>query len=288
MLGFCQSLWLIMRTRPDAIFIKGGYVGVPLGLAAALFRVPFITHDSDTVPGLANRIVGRWARMHATGMPTEYYRYPKSKMRFTGTPVGPEFQAVTDEIQKSAKRELGIDEQMRVILVTGGSLGAQRINQVVKSMAPDLLEKHSNLFLIHQVGQANKDIYGDYIHPRLRAETFIDKFYVTSAAADLVVARGSATTISQLSIQAKPTILIPSPFLAGGHQLKNAKVLEEQGAAVVLQEKELLDQPTLLTASIEELLDNDEVRQKLSVAISGLAKPEAAREISKLILEIQK
>src|SRR5690606_13564925 len=76
LIGFCQSVWLLLRRRPDVVFIKGGYVGVPIGLAAALLKVPFITHDSDAVPGLANRVVGRWARLHATGMPEKFYDYP--------------------------------------------------------------------------------------------------------------------------------------------------------------------------------------------------------------------
>lgn len=276
---------MLVTKRPKVIFIKGGFVGVPIGLTAAICRIPFVTHDSDTMPGLANRIVARWAKLHATGMPEDFYPYPRAKTRFTGTPISSDFSQVDKHDQATAKTELGIDKDSRVVLVTGGSLGSQRINTIMKSIVPSFLEQHPNAVVIHQVGQANQETYGDYINSRLRVEPFIEKFYLASAAADVVIARASATTIAGLSIQGKPTILIPSPFLSGGHQLKNAQVMSEKNAAIVLGEKDLLENPNLLASSLNSLLGNDNERQKLSDAISLLAKPAAAHELARLILE---
>ena len=284
-LGFWQALWLMVRVRPDLMFVKGGSVGVPLGLAAVLCRIPYITHDSDVIPGLTNRIIGRWARLHATGMPAEFYPYPAEKTRFTGIPVGPNFKLVTEEDQKLAKTSIGIPADARVILITGGSQGSQRINAAVKLIMPGLLEMYPDVYVIHHVGRGNENVYGDYHNPRLKLEPFIDKFYESSAAADVVIARSSATTIAELGIQAKPVILVPSPFLAGGHQLKNAEHLNEHHAAVVIPESELMTNPKLLSSAITDLLNDPRKRQVLASNLSALSRPNAARELAVLLLE---
>ncbi len=261
---------------------------MPVGLAAAIMRIPFVTHDSDTMPGLANRIISRWAKLHSTGMPVEFYSYPRNKTKFVGTPVGRDFSLVNKEDQDSAKNILGIPQKAQIILVTGGSLGSQRINSIMEAIVPGILENHDEVFVIHQTGESNKGVYGDYHNPRLRVEPFIKNFYTASAAADIVIARASATTIAGLSIQAKPMILIPSPFLSGGHQLKNAQAMSDKNAAIVLQEKHLIAKPGLLAEVLEDLLSNTKLRQKLSSAMSRLAKPDAASELARIILENSK
>ncbi len=283
-----QAVWLLISNRPNAIFIKGGFVGVPIGLAAAILRIPYITHDSDTMPGLANRIIGRWAKMHATGMPVEFYPYKKAKTRFTGIPISDDFRFVTKKDQLKAKNTLKIPADARVVLVTGGSLGSQRINTIMGAILPGILDKNTDLVVIHQVGHANQKVHGNYQNLRLIVKSFIEKFHIASAAADVVIARASATTIAGLSIQAKPTILIPSPFLSGGHQLKNAQVMKDKNAAVVLQEETLLKEPNILAEKLEDLLENSQHRQNLSRAIAELAKPDAARDLAQLILENSK
>lgn len=284
--GCVQSVWLMLKKRPDVVFIKGGFVGVPIGLAAALCRVPFVTHDSDTTPGLANRIIARWARLHATGMPTGFYSYPADKTRFTGVPLAEQFTKVTPAAQQTARRLLNLPQNAEVILVTGGSLGSRRINHIVKQIIPELLAARNNLYVIHQVGQGNENLYADYTHPRLQSMPFIEKPYDASAAANVIITRGSATTIAGLAVQAKPIIVIPSPFLAGGHQLKNAEHLEAQKAAVVLSEKELLKHPALLSKSLENLLDHPEERRQLSEALTKLGKADAAKALAELLLEV--
>ncbi len=286
-LGFWQALWLLLRTRPKVIFIKGGFVAVPVGLAAAILRIPFLTHDSDTMPGLANRIIGRWAKIHATGMPAEFYAYPESKKRFTGIPIAPVFKPVDESARVEAKNEMGIDADQKVIVVTGGSQGSQRINQIFSKVAPKLLEDE-NVFVIHHVGKNNETVYGDYTNSRLRVEPFIEKFYQASAAADIIVARGGATNIAEASLQGKPMVLIPSPFLTGGHQLKNAEHLAALGAIISLDEAELLSNPELLLETLKRLLDNKAQRQLLAENLSKLSKPHASEELATLLLEIAK
>src|SRR3990167_4698141 len=140
LIGLVQAVVLIGREKPDVVFLKGGFVGVPIGLAAALWRRPIVTHDSDALPGLANRIVARWAHVHATGMPAKYYRYDAKKIKHVGVLVGRAYQTVTPELKNMYRREVGIPEQGTVLFITGGSLGSQRINTACASFVADLLE----------------------------------------------------------------------------------------------------------------------------------------------------
>jgi UDP-N-acetylglucosamine--N-acetylmuramyl-(pentapeptide) pyrophosphoryl-undecaprenol N-acetylglucosamine transferase len=285
-LGILQALLIMVREHPRIVFVKGGYVGMPVGLAAAALRIPYVTHDSDTVPGLANRVISRWARMHATGMPTEYYAYPKSKMRYTGIPVSDKFQRVTLEKKDRAKVALGIPTDMKVILVTGGSQGSIRLNNAMAEIVPELLRRHTDVFVLHHVGRGNEGTYGDFTSPRLRVESFIMAFFQASAAADVVVARAGANTIAELSIQEKAAILIPSPFLAGGHQLKNAEHLQSQYAALVLHEMDVSRDPNLLLRTITNVLEQPKLRTELAQRLSTLSKPFAARELANTLLEV--
>lgn len=287
-IGFFEAIIVLIRIRPEIIFVKGGYVAVPLGLAAVLLRIPFVTHDSDTVPGLANKIISRWARLHATGMPVEFYGYPKNKTRFTGTPVGDVFAHVDENAKKTAKMELGISKDAAVVLVTGGSQGSRRINEVVMKIVPPLLEQIPNCFVIHHVGQGNQHLYGNYKNNRLKVEPFIQKFHIAAAAADIVLSRGSATTIAEMSVQGKPLIIIPSPFLAGGHQIKNAEQLQKSGAAIVLGEAEVRNSPAILLSVIKGLLANKDKREQLSRNIEMLGRPGAAKEIAELLIDLAK
>lgn len=207
-------------------------------------------------------------------------------MHYTGIPVDSDFKLVTAPDQRQAKVSLGIDEDSMLILITGGSQGSQRINTMMLQIIPKLLDKRPKVTVIHHVGQKNQDVYGDYQNSRLRIEPFIEKFFQASAAADIIVARGSATTIAEVGIQAKPLVLIPSPFLAGGHQLKNAEHLASQGAVISLSESELLKNPVMLFETLETLLDSPEERRRLSAAISALGKPDAASELAALLLEV--
>lgn len=287
LIGFSEALWLLISRRPNVIFIKGGFVAVPIGLAAALLKIPYITHDSDTMPGMANRIISRWARLHATGMPAEFYPYPERKTVYVGIPLNREFAYVSEELRQEYRRSLKLPDNSQVLLVTGGSLGARRLNQAVVQAIPALLHKYENLYIFHQTGKGQEKIYEgvDLPSDRMQAFAFGNNMFRYSGAADVVVARAGATSIAEFAAQGKACIIVPNPILAGGHQLKNAAHLAQYEAALVIDEHSLSHDPDQLRQAIEKLLEDNELRQRMATNINKLSKPDAARSIAKLLLE---
>lgn len=293
LIGIYQSWRLLRKLRPDVIFIKGGFVGVPVGLAAAKLGIPYVTHDSDALPGLANRIVSRWASRHAVALPPEIYKYPADKTVMTGIPLQAEFTPVSAEIKQKYRTKLQLPAKAKVLFIIGGGLGAQRINQAVASAVPHLLREFKDLHVIHGAGRANKadmeSVYAKKLSTaeqgRLEVRGYINDVYLYSGAADIILTRAGATNLAEFSLQGKACIVVPSPFLAGGHQLKNAEYLEEQGAAVVLKESDLTADPNRLARQASRLLDDAAKRRELGLKLSKFAKPKATRDLARLILE---
>lgn len=284
-IGMIQSLFLIRRLRPDIILLKGGFVGVPVGLSAAFWKLNFITHDSDALPGLANRIVSRWALYHATGMPAEYYRYPEASVRYVGVLVGPQYERVNSDKQAEYKQQLGIDEKMQVMTVTGGSGGAAVINKAVRAIIADLLEANPALCVFHQVGIGKGGLYKDYSHERLQVVELLNPMYRYTAASDVIVTRAGANTMAELGVQGRACVVIPNPLLTGGHQLKNAELWQAEQAAIVVSEQTVKKNPQELQAYIQKLLDNPEDRERLAENLSKLTVKDAASSLAELMLE---
>ncbi len=288
-IGTLEAIWLVGKLKPDAVFLKGGFVVVPVGLAAVLRRIPIVTHDSDAMPGLANRLVGRWARIHATGLPTEFYNYPKEKAHYVGVLVGEAFVPVDANLQRQYKNELNIPLEGEMLLITGGSLGAQRLNEAFVKLSPALLSKYPNLHIVHQVGEGNLDIYNETAKlERLTVLEFITNMHVYMGASDVVVTRAGATNLAELGIQGKACVVVPNPQLSGGHQLENAKYLLQHRAAVVVDEAGFVAQIDDLQRAIEKLLDYPLIRYELGRSLHSLSKADAAQELATLILEAAK
>ena len=150
--GFFQSIFKFILWRPDVVFTKGGYVCLPVGVAAYLLRIPIVVHDSDAHPGLTNRILSKWASAIATGAPLKYYNYPAEKSRYVGIPIASEFHEFSESEQRIAKTKWGIDENRPLVVVTGGGLGASRINDAVALKLDELLNMAS-VVLISGNGQ---------------------------------------------------------------------------------------------------------------------------------------
>jgi UDP-N-acetylglucosamine--N-acetylmuramyl-(pentapeptide) pyrophosphoryl-undecaprenol N-acetylglucosamine transferase len=287
------ALRIIGKFKPDAVFSKGGFVVVPVGMAAKLRGVPIVTHDSDAVPGLANRIVGRWARIHATGMPAEFYSYKPATIRYVGVPINPQIRKVTPKIQKEYRNRLGLPDEANVMLLSGGGNGSRRLNNLLLGAAPELLAKDLSMRIIHICGWLHEaDVKASYKDKltgeqlkRVSVMGFTPEFYAYSAAADVIVARAGATTIAELSAAGKACVIIPSPFLAGGHQLKNAEQLAAADAAVILDEQVDADE---FLAVVNELFTSDSRRFELSRNIFALAKPQAAAELAEMIIKTAK
>lgn len=286
--GFFQSMYKLIIWRPDVVFTKGGYVCLPVGMAAHVLRIPLVIHDSDAHPGLTNRVLSRWATSIGTGAPLEYYRYPSDRAQYVGIPVNEAFHPYTAAEQKAAKEEWGIDTKKPLVVVTGGGLGARRLNNtVVESLSQ--LQRMASVVLVAGAGQYDElrailppDSSNFQLYP------FINNIHSLLGAADIVVTRAGATTILELAALAKPTILVPNAALTGGHQLKNAAVYGEAQVAIVLDEDAMVAKPELLVKAIKSYLDDPKTTAIMAKRFGTFAKPHAAEDMAEMILKAAK
>lgn len=292
--GLGQARRLLKKIKPDIIFIKGGFVGVPVGLAAAQLGIPYVTHDSDAIPGLANRIIARWAAAHAVALPKELYGYSPAKTFVVGVPVASDYKPVTAELERRYRQELKIANTAPVIFVTGGGNGAQRLNEAVVAIVPQLFERYPELVVLHAVGpdhvESTKSAYAKVLSPELldhiRVEGFVRGLYRYSGAADLIITRAGATSIAEFAAQAKACIMVPNPQLTGGHQVKNAQVLAAEGAVRLVTETQLdTSGAAILEQETSKLLDDSANRNELGKKIAQFAHPQAAQELARLLLK---
>ena len=287
--GTVQSIAKLVRWRPDVVFTKGGFVCLPIGFAAHLLHIPLVIHDSDAHPGLTNRILARWAVGIGTGAPLKYYPYPSKISRYVGVPVMAEFVPFDEAKRKAIKSSLGFDSARPLIVVTGGGLGAQRLNMAVATTLHDLM-KQTNVILISGEAQYEEmRTLTPQDDERYQLHAFVSKGMADMlGAADIVIARAGATTILELAALAKPTILVPNGFLTGGHQLKNAAVYAEKGAVSVIDELELEKRPDMLLDEVVNILADHARQKKMSDAFYEFAKPHAARDMAELIVSAVK
>ena len=288
-----RSLRILRKTRPDVVFSKGGFVAVPVGIAAHLLRIPIVTHDSDSVPGLANRIVGRWAMLHAVGAQAGDYPYPKESLVYTGIPLLPQIKPVSRTEQAQLKSQLGLRPTASVLFVASGGNGSRTLNNLVVQAAPTLLASNPELQIFHLTGNQHLTEVKQAYHAILESQQlkrvtilgFSSEFYKLSGAADLIISRAGATSLSEYALQAKACIIIPSPFLAGGHQLKNIEQLVKQDAVVSIDNDARADE---LVGVVGELLRDEPRRRELASNLAATAQPQAAQKLSSLILDLAK
>lgn len=285
LIGCAQSVILLLQLKPQAIFLKGGFVGVPVGLAGALLRRPLLTHDSDAIPGLANRIVSRFVRTHAVSMEPALYPYPVAKTTQVGVLVEPGFQPVGSAEQAAFRHDIAIPVDATVLLITGSSSGAQRLNEAVMQIVDQLLTDYPSLHIVHQTGRGFADIYGEYRHDRLQVVAFMRPMYAYTGAADIVVARASANTLAELGTQNKPVIAVPNPFLTAGHQLKNAQILEQQNAIISVTETIEGTNAAELDLAIRTLLNNPTERAQIAGNLHRVTMTGAADTLAKLLIQ---
>lgn len=279
---------IIKEFKPDICVGTGGYVSGPVLRAAAKLGIPTVIHEQNAFPGITNKMLAKKADRVMLAMPAAKKHF-KGKCRFveTGNPVRGEI--LTADRDK-ARKELGLDERP-VILSFGGSLGARIINEsladIIARSAKDGKYQH-----IHAYGQYGK-WFPDLLKEKgadlenaknLDIREYINNMPTCLAAADVVVARAGAITLSEIQVKGKPSVLIPSPNVAENHQFHNAMSLVEKNAAVMIEEKDLT--PEKLTEAIDELASDPERLKQYSENAKKMAVDDAAKRIYSVIIEV--
>lgn len=281
---------ILRQFQPDVVIGTGGYASYPLVKAAARDGIPTAIHESNMVPGLTTEVLAGYADRVMVGFEAcrEHYRHPE-KVVVTGTPVREDFFRLTKE---EAKRQLGVDDGRPLIVSFWGSLGASGMN---RQMA-DFLALEAVKEPFHHIHGAGKSGYPALLellkekgvdlkdHPALQVREYIYDMALVMRAADLVLCRAGASTISELTALGVPAVIVPSPYVTNNHQEKNARVLEQAGAAAVVLEKDSSGQALFQTAC--GILHQEARRSAMEEAMASLGIRDAAERIYQTILEI--
>ena len=288
--GVASAARLLVRLRPRVVFATGGFVALPVVLAAATLRVPIVIHEQTTVPGLANRIGARFARRIAVTFPDGGGHFPAAKVVVTGNPLRPELRGGSPH---DAVERFRLDAALPLVYVTGGAQGAQRINRAVGDALASLLERAQ---VIHQCGDNPSTGDRQWLEARraalpaaLRARYTIVPYVGAElagiyAATALLVARAGAGTLNECCQLGLPALYIPLPGTRGDEQTLNARLVERAGGAVVLPQVELT--PARLVAAIGALLANPRRLKDMGARAMTLAVPDADARLVSLLTDV--
>lgn len=271
--GFGQARKLLKQLKPDVVFSKGGFVTVPVVVAAKKCKIPAVIHESDMTPGLANKLCLSSAAKICCNFPETVNSLPKDKAILTGTPIRKELLAGDKE---AGRKFCGFDNSRPVLMVIGGSLGAASVNENIRKILPELLKEFQVIHLCGK-GKTNESLNGTpgYVQYEYIKEQLPDLF----ALSDIVISRAGANAICEISALNKPNLLIPlSANASRGDQILNARSFERQGFSMVLEEEEITEQ-TLLEA-IRKLYAN---RQTYIDAMSQSKHLDSIQHIADII-----
>ncbi len=274
----------------DVVVGMGGYVSVPVAVAAIRARRPLVLHEQNAVPGLANRALARAARTVALSFVEAERMLPRSaRTILTGNPVRERILAVPSErevLAKEAREDLGLEAGRKTVLIVGGSQGALNLcRATVDALEP--LRGRGDLQIVLLTGSAHLEAVRGSLprggEPIVRAFAFLDRMELAYAVADLVVARAGATTIAELTVCGLPSMLVPYPYATGRHQEANARALQRAGAATIVMDEALTGQ--LLAVRITDLIDDPERLRRMAERARAWSRPEAAQTLAEVVLE---
>ena len=294
--GFFTSFFrmLLKKSRPNVIFLKGGFVGLPVGLVAKLFRIPYVIHESDAVAGLANRILMKKAKKVAFGIPPSDEVLEKHpNYVWTGIPVGPEYRAVTPARVMSLKKAFSFNAEKPLVVITGGSQGSENLNEATRQILPELL-KIASVGLVagrkHYEDMVDLKQYENWDHASLESNFRMWEFNTAMnelmGAADVVVSRAGATTIAELAALKKAVILVPFEKLPGSRQVRNAERLKAAEAVEVIYDSKMMENPTELLKLIQHLVKSPRLCADMADRLHNEARADAAHRLAEIILEI--
>ena len=279
-----KAFSVIRSFKPDIVIGVGGYASGPTLKIANLLHIPTVLQEQNSYAGVTNKLLAAQASLICVAYPNMDKFFPKDKILLTGNPIRQEI-INNKKSNTTAKNLLGLNQNKKTIAVLGGSLGARTINEAVAANADLLLSM--NVSIVWQVGKLYYQQYENHPlakHTDVKMVAFIEDMDTVYSAADLVVCRAGALTISELAALGKASILIPSPNVAEDHQTANARALSDQGAAILLRDDAAKE--TLGTV-VKDALAKEEKLQQLSAKITQFGHPNAAMDIAKAILQLK-
>ncbi len=274
-----QSWMILRRWRPDIVVGVGGYASGPVVLMAWLLRIPCAVQEQNAIPGFTNRMLGKLVDAAFTAFPEAARHFKARKVYQLGNPIR---RTLMENFMRPQ-----VDHEHPRVLVFGGSQGAHTLNMRLIEALPHLADLRDRIQIIHQTGAKDRD----YVERGYRAvgfapdvREFIPDMSAAYAETDLVVCRAGATTLAELTVCKKPAILVPFPFAADNHQVKNARSLVDAGAAVMIEEKDLTGE--VLAHEIRRILQSPETRESMARSAGRLGSPQAAKEIADVCAEM--
>lgn len=291
--GFFQALWHVFWFMPDVVFAKGGYASLPGALVAKLYLIPLFVHESDSVPGLANRVLGKLAKTVFISFNSSEKYFKSGQAILTGNPVRKEL-LTGDKL--AAMTKFGLNPNIKTVLVAGGSQGAQKINRIILDSLVLLVKDFQ---IIHQCGESQlqsvktesekiikegEGEYADMVKTNYKLYPFfnVNDMALAYAAADIIISRAGANNISEIAMLGKPVILIPLFNGSRGEQLSNAEELVKFGG-VYIEEQNLT--PHIIINQIQSLLEPDKY-SLISEKLKTFAMPDAAEKIASALLPL--
>ena len=287
--GVLSAIIKVFNIYPDVVFSKGAYSSYPVLVAARLLRIPVVIHESDSAPGRTNLWAGKFAKRVAVSYSEATKYFNEEKVAVTGQPVRKNIQMLPS--RENSRQFFKLDDNIPVLLICGGSLGAKIINDAIISILPELVEKY---YVIHQTGKANiEEVAGtadvvltnnEYKY-RYKPFDYLNDLYTSMAAgaAGLVISR-AGSTIFEIAHWGIPSIIIPITDSNGNHQRENAYNYARSGGAVVIEESNL--SPSILLSEINRIIDDKDLSKKMSNGAMGLIKSDAADLIAREIIKI--
>ena len=276
--GFSEARKLLKQLKPDVVFSKGGFVTVPVVVAAGRLKIPAIIHESDMTPGLANKLCIPSAVKVCCNFPETKAHLPEGKAVVTGTPIRPELlQGDADK----GRTFTGFTSEKPVLMIIGGSLGAQAVNDAIRRILPELLKDFQ---VVHLCGKGKQDDSKNDLKGYVQYEYIESELADLFAMADIVISRAGANAICELQALKKPNLLIPlSANASRGDQILNARSFEKQGFSMVLMEENLTT-ATLITSVHQLYADRDKYIQ----AMKDSSQMDSIDMIVNLIKEVSK
>ena len=274
-----ESRKIIKQFKPNVAIGTGGFASGPLLQAAGAAGIPTVIQEQNSFPGITNKLLSKKANAICVAYENLGRFFPKEKIVLTGNPVRQDLIDI-DSKREEAIAFYGLDATKKTLLILGGSLGARRVNQLIEKELKNILSQ--DVQVIWQCGKLYFEEYKKYNQLHVKVVDFIERMDFVYAAADVIISRAGASSVSELCIVGKPVIFIPSPNVAEDHQTKNAQAIVDEKGAILLKESELDNQFALV---FESLLKDEGNQKQLSENIKKLAMPNATKVI---VAEIKK